>query len=90
MKWGFWLLLILPIIASQIVINESEIDPEFSVDVESILQKLSENSFVAGSDLDSNGCCNSCGYVWCDDPDIQECIRIWEVECDLIEVDTPH
>jgi|TARA_R110002110_G_C13279792_1_gene702430 hypothetical protein len=66
MKWGFWLLVIMPIIATQIIAQ------------------------TPGGDIDSNGCCNSCGYVWCDDPDIQECIRIWEVECDLIEVDTPH
>ena len=45
---------------------------------------------LAGGDIDSNGCCNSCGYVWCDDIEVKECIRTWETLCDLIEVDTPH
>ena len=28
---------------------------------------------------DENGCCNSCGYTWCDI--LNSCIRVWETEC---------
>ena len=88
MRWGFWLLGIIPIIASQIARNETTVDPEFSVDpnfdVETTLMEL------AGGDIDSYGCIASAGYVWCDDIGVKECIRSWETLCDLIEVDTPH
>ena len=39
---------------------------------------------IAGGDRDSYGCIGSAGYVWCDDPDVQRCIRIWEEVCDTI------
>ena len=39
---------------------------------------------IAGGDIDSYGCIGSAGYVWCDDPDVQRCIRIWEEVCDTI------
>ena len=39
---------------------------------------------IAGGDIDSYGCRASAGYVWCDDPDVQRCIRIWEEVCDTI------
>jgi hypothetical protein len=28
---------------------------------------------------DKYGCCNSCGYTWCEI--LNECIRVWETEC---------
>ena len=39
---------------------------------------------IAGGDRDSYGCIRSAGYVWCDDPEVQRCIRIWEEVCDTI------
>ena len=39
---------------------------------------------IAGGDIDSYGCRASAGYVWCDDPEVQRCIRIWEEVCDTI------
>ena len=39
---------------------------------------------IAGGDRDDYGCIASAGYVWCDDPDVQRCIRIWEEVCDTI------
>ena len=39
---------------------------------------------IAGGDIDSYGCIGSAGYVWCDDPEVQRCIRIWEEVCDTI------
>tara|TARA_R110000824_G_scaffold86123_5_gene213417 strand:+ start:643 stop:840 length:198 start_codon:yes stop_codon:yes gene_type:complete len=57
--------------------NETMIDPEFSVDVENILLKLSE--LAPGSDIDINGCIASAGYVFCEALNI--CIRMWETDC---------
>ena len=31
------------------------------------------------SPYDSNGCCISCGYTYCET--LLECVRPWEVEC---------
>ena len=39
---------------------------------------------IAGGDRDDYGCIASAGYVRCDDPDVQRCIRIWEEVCDTI------
>ena len=39
---------------------------------------------IAGGDINSYGCIGSAGYVWCDDPEVQRCIRIWEEVCDTI------
>ena len=32
---------------------------------------------------DENGCCISCGFSWC--PDLNECVRVWEVYCKSLE-----
>ena len=64
-------------------INETIIDPMFSVDVENTLQQLAD--FIPGSDVDIYGCIGSAGYVFCEALNL--CIRFWEQEC---PVSTPH
>ena len=49
---------------------------------------MSQASASAGGDRDSHGCIASAGYVWCDDPEVQRCIRIWEEVCEILKVDT--
>ena len=54
------------------MINETIIDPDFSVDVEEVLNQL------AGGDVDINECIASAGYVFCEALNI--CIRIYFIE----------
>jgi len=35
------------------------------------------------SPYDSNGCCISCGYTWCET--LNQCIRVWETYCESLE-----
>ena len=55
--------------------NETMIDPQFSVDVEEILNQLS------GGDIDIYGCIASAGFVFCEA--LNMCIRSWETDCPI-------
>lgn len=35
------------------------------------------------SPYDENGCCVSCGYVWCET--LNECVRLWETYCKSLD-----
>lgn len=35
------------------------------------------------SPYDENGCCISCGYVWCET--LNECVRLWETYCKSLD-----
>ena len=35
------------------------------------------------SPYDENGCCNSCGYTWCET--LNECVRVWETYCKSLD-----
>jgi len=35
------------------------------------------------SPYDENGCCVSCGYVWCET--LNECVRLWETYCESLD-----
>ena len=35
------------------------------------------------SPYDSDGCCASCGYDWCET--LQACVRVWETYCESLE-----
>ena len=52
-----------------------------------ILNLITGVMSLAGGDRDSHGCIASAGYVWCDDPEVQRCIRIWEEVCEILKVD---
>ena len=32
---------------------------------------------------DTNGCCVSCGYQWCET--LERCVRVWETYCESLE-----
>ncbi len=39
--------------------------------------------YMVKSPYDSNGCCISCGFNWCET--LNECVRVWETYCESLE-----
>jgi len=52
-----------------------------------VIDPTPDISNVPGSDIDSNGCLASAGYVWC--YSTESCIRTWETPCPHI-IDMPQ
>tara|TARA_R110002020_G_scaffold311182_1_gene526835 strand:+ start:2240 stop:2509 length:270 start_codon:yes stop_codon:yes gene_type:complete len=58
-------------------------EPTKPLPIDYLMEGLAvHNPPLLGSPYDSNGCCISCGYTYCET--LLECVRPWEVECPVL------